>query len=516
MAPLLLQVPITINGGKPQIGKASIVSETPMMAQNLANAQVSAAKSRLHTLKRKLRIAEMEYKRNPNPNNFKIVEAIKAEIKRLLGAISAGQAQLTESYKKTLISLRRKIKSVKRRLKTAHDGAKKVLTKTLDSLIIRYYNLRIKRVEPLIAKNRTNASAIRRRITKHRDIVIAIKAQEKRQVIPDAAMKVRRMSESAKLNKARVDMKKVDMRYKQLKRLLDRLKAGKNRFLTKRTLANVVSGQVSGNIAYIRKILMRHDRILKELMKFSAPRRRIRRVTKSKCGNLGLTQRRLRKAVIEYRKIHSMNKKRPTRKTRLLLRAARERVAALRARVKAIRKCKGIILCGNLKKAYRNLARAKASYRRVMKIAKDRPSDEDAQKDRHKYMVRVRKHRHMIKKIWTCICNRAQIKYHLNERMFSKTGKKIFKDRMKVHKKTLHRCNCRAANINYSRAREQFIRHRNRYQANTMDQKSKDKMDFYYKKVMQHYERLKLYKCKLPPLPRTIQTGGVVVGRRRR
>lgn len=501
-------------GGQPQIGKASIVSETPMMAQNLASAQVSAAKSRLRILKRKLRIAELEYKKNPTPTNFKIVEAIKAEIQSLGKAVASGQAKLDQSYKRTLSELRRKIKSLRRRLKTARDGAKSVLMKRLDSLILRYYNLRINRVKKIIEKNRSNATTIRRIITKHRDIIIAIKAQEKRQTIPDDAMKVRRVKEEMKLKKARMEMAKANARYKYLKKLLESLKAKKNRFLTKRMLSNVVTGQVSGNIAYLRKMLMRHESILKRLLRMIKPRHRVR----GKCGDLGLAERRLKKAIDTYKVFKAQNKQRPTNKSRLRLRTARMNVAALRARVGQIRKCKGIILCGNLKKAYRNLKRAKADYRRVMKIAKDRPSDEDAQKDRHKYMNRVKKHRHIIKKIWTCICDRAQTKYHKNKRMFSKTGKKIYKDRMKVHKRMLHRCNCRAANINFSRARTQFIKFRNRYQANTMDQSSRDKMDFYHKKVMEHYQRLKVYKCKLPKLPRTIQgiqQGGVVVGRRR-
>ena len=93
---------------------------------------------------------------------------------------------------------------------------------------------------------------------------------------------------------------------------------------------------------------------------------------------------------------------------------------------------------------------------------------------------------------------------------------------MNKYKRQLHACNCRAANINFYRSKHAYIRYRNRFEANNMDQKSKGQMDFYYTKVLQHYKRLSIYKCKLPKLPRknmTIkaapQQGGVVVGRRR-
>lgn len=505
MAPLLLQVPITLTGGKPQIGQATVIMETPQMLQNLASNQVSAAKSRLSILKRKLRAAQLQYKRDQTPASFKRVEAIKAEIKRLEKIISAGQAKLEMSYKRTIEDIRRKIKSLRRRLKVAVAGERKVVLTRLDALILRYYNIRINRVKQVIQKNRSNVGAIRRRITKHRDIIIAIKAQEKRQTIPDPAMKVRRVKEGMKLKKARMDLAKADVRYKHLKKLLESLKAKKNRFLTKRMLSKVVTGQVSGSIAYLRRILMRHDRILKKCCR--KPARRTR------CGNLGLAERRLKKAIDAHKENKRINKQRPTPKTRLRLRTSRMRVAALRARVKQIRKCKGIILCGNLKNTYRLLERAKVDYARVMKVARNRPSDEESQKVRHKYSNLVKKYRLRVKKIWKCICNRAKINYVKNKRMFSKTGKKIYKNRMIRHKEMIRTCNCRAAKINFSRARSQFIKFRNRHQANTMDQNSKDKMEFYYKKLMQHYERLKLYKCKLPELPRTIQ-GGVKVRRR--
>ena len=507
MAPLLLQVPLTLKDGQPQLGQATVVKETPQMLQNLASTQVSSAKNNLKDLKEKLVIAENQYKKDQTPASFQRVEAIKAEIKRLESELSKGEAKLEMSYKRTIEEIRRKIRSLRHRLKSATHGARKVLTNRLDNLIIRYYNLRIDHVQKLIDKNRGHAAAIRRRITKHRDIIMAIKAQEKRQVVPDGAMKARKLSEGAKLKSARVKLAGVDLRYKRLRRLLERLKAAKNRFLSKRQLNDAIMRQLKDKIEYFRRMLMKHDRILQRCCK-----------TKTRCGDLGLAERRLERAIDAYKAAKNINKQRSTPKTRRRLSKARMHVNDMRERVRQIRKCKGIIVCGNLKRAYRLLERAKADYARVMKVAADRPSDEDSQKARLKYENRIKKYRHLIKKIWTCICDRAQINYHKNKRLFSKTGKQIYKDRMKRHKKMLHTCNCRAANINFSRARKQFIKFRNRYQANTMDQKSKDEMDFYYKKVMQHYERLKLYNCELPTLPRTIQTtqqGGVMVGRRR-
>jgi hypothetical protein len=79
---------------------------------------------------------------------------------------------------------------------------------------------------------------------------------------------------------------------------------------------------------------------------------------------------------------------------------------------------------------------------------------------------------------------------------------------MMLHKDMLRKCNCRAANINFRRASKAFITFRNRFQSSPMDQTAKEKMEKFYKSVLVHYARLKLYKCKLPPLPRKIEILG--------
>jgi hypothetical protein len=176
-----------------------------------------------------------------------------------------------------------------------------------------------------------------------------------------------------------------------------------------------------------------------------------------------------------------------------------------------------MIICGDLKKAYRNLSNAKVSYEKVLETARNRPSDEDSQKARLKYANRIKKHRAMIKSIWRCICNRAQKKYREYKDLYARKKLPVYRRRMLLHKEMLRKCNCRAANINFSRASKSFITYRNRFQSSPLDQNAKEKMEQFYKSVLVHYERLKLYKCKLPPLPRKIESlGGKVQKKARR
>ena len=490
---MLLQVPLNLVNGQAKLGHVSVVEQTTGILQNVADSQVSSAKNNLTNLKEKLAKADAQYQKDPTPANFQAVEAIRAQIKNTERELRIIEIKRNATYKRTIEELRNKIKSLRERLKSATHGEKKVLTERLDRLIIRYYNLRIDHVTEIINKNRTNASRIRRRITKHRDVIMAIKAREKGQVIPDGVMKTRKAEEIGKLKKAKNDLIDVDKRFRKLNRILERLKAAKYRFNEKRMITAAILEHIKTKIKNMKQTVDEHDHILRNL------------VRKNKtCGDLELAQRRLDKALNIYKLRKNENKKRPTPATRRRLRNSHNYVTDLRMKIKQIRKCKGIMLCGNLKKITHKLEVARKNLKRAEKTATDRPSDEDAQKEFKKYKDQVKKYKTQIKATWDCICYRAQIKYHENKRLYSQTGKRIYKDKMLRHQKMMKTCNCRAGNINFGRARFQFIKYRNRFQANTMDQKSKEQMDFYYKKVMEHYNRLKMYKCALPRLPRTI------------
>ena len=506
MEPLILQVPITVKNGKAEIGKPQIARETPAGAQKLASAQLSSAKSQLAVLRRKLKIAEAAYKANPNPQNFKIVESIKAEIARMEGETKKAQAKLSSSYNAMIQQLRRKIKDIKSRLKSAKGkGAQKVLGDRLAKTVNRYYDLRIQHVSELIKKNRSNVAGMRRHITTTKNIVATIAAQEARNTIPNPVLKVKRLKMSQKLRRTRTDLVKANMRYKLLTKKLNMLKAAKNRFNAKRGLAAAVSGAMSGSIERLSKLVMRHDRILKRLAG---------KKTK-KCLSLQLQKLKLNAALGRLAKLNRSLKKTPSnKKLKEAVRRTRIRIARLREKVAAAVKCRGMIICGDLKKAMRNLANAKVGYAKVMETARNRPSDEDAQKARLKYANRIKKHRRMIKSIWRCICNRAQTKYRQYKDLYERKKLPVYRRRMMLHKDMVRKCNCRAANINFNRASKSFITSRNRFQSSPMDQNAKEKMDSFYKSVLVHYARLKLYKCQLPPLPRKIETLGGQVQKR--
>ena len=518
MAPLILQVPITVKNGKAEIGKPQFARETPAGAQKLAAAQLSSAKSQLAVLRRKLKTVEATYKANPSPPNFKQVESIKAEIARLAGDTKKAQAKLSSSYKDMISGLRKQIKNLKSRLKTTKGkGAQKVLGDRLAVTVNRFYDLRIQHVTGLIAKNRSNVSAMRRNITANKNIVASIVAQEARNTIPNPVMKVRRLKASKKLRQAQTDLVKADVRYKFLTKKLNMIKAAKNRFNAKRALTAAVSGaaskfsgsisklqgKFSGSIDKLRQLVMRHDRMLRKLAG---------KKTK-KCLSLKLQRLKLNAALGRLAKLTNSLKKTPTdKKLKEAVRRTRIRIARLREKVAAAVKCRGMIICGDLKKAYRNLANAKVGYEKVIETARNRPSDEDSQKARITYANRMKKHRDMIKSIWKCICNRAQKKYRQYKDLYERKKSPVYRRRMLLHKEMLRKCNCRAANINFSRASKSFITYRNRFQSNPMDQTAKEKMESFYKSVLVHYARLKLYKCKLPDLPRKIATlGGKVV-----
>ena len=512
MAPLLLQVPITIDGNKPTIGKVTFASQTAQLMSQIAQQQVSAAKNRLAILKKKLRLAELEYKKNPTPTNFKIVEAIKAEIKSLSKAVKSGNSKLNNERKRRFATLLRKIRSLKRRIRVSTVTEKKVLEPRLNKLISTYYDMKIDNLEKIIHTNRSNYHAIHRHVIETRQLLVSIKAQEKRQTIPDGKLKQRRMMEQMKLKKHQVAQRLNGARYRVLRKKLMALKAAYARFKAKIDLNSAISGKIGTSIEYLKRMIEQHTRILRTIMKNMKPMKRI-----GESANLAMLRRRLRKAIIVYEIMKKEAKKNSSARPKMI--KAQRRVMALRQQIRNLERKLDIVHCANVKVLNMKLIRAKRNYKKVMKIASVRPSDEDAQKDRHKYEEQIKKYRRAIKKAWTCICNNAQHKMHKYERMFSKTGKRKYKLMMNKYKRQLHRCNCRAANINFYRARQQFIKFRNRFEANTMDQNSKNNMDFYYKKVMQHYKRLRLYKCRLPKLPRAVQgqkqQGGVVVGRRR-
>ena len=279
------------------------------------------------------------------------------------------------------------------------------------------------------------------------------------------------------------------------------LKAAKNRFNAKRGLAVAVAG-ATGSIDKLRDMVMKHDRILQNLAGKKTDR----------CQSLQLQRLKLNAALGSLDRANSNLKKRPNNKRlQEAVRRMKIRVARLREKVAAAIKCRGMILCGNLRKAMRNLDNAKAAYAKAAETARNRPSDEDAQKARIKYENRIKKHREKIKSIWKCICDRAQKKYHQYEDLYARKKLPVYRRRMLLHKEMLRKCNCRAANINFNRARKSFILYRNRFQSNPMDQTAKEKMEQFYKNVLVHYERMKMYKCELPPLPRKIQAVGGTV-----
>lgn len=514
MAPLLLQVPITLVGNKPTIGKVTFASQTAQLMSQIAQQQVSAAKNRLAILKKKLRLAELEYKKNPTPTNFKIVEAIKAEIKSLSRAVKAGDSKLMKERKNRFHRLVKRIHALKKRIPTAKAGEKKVLESRLNKLITTYYEMKIHDIENMVKMNRSNYHAMHRHMMKIKQILISIKAQEKRQTIPDGKLKQRRMIEEMKHKKVRVQLKRNDIRYKMLHKKLMATKAAYARFKSKLDLNNAIAGKIGGSIESLRRIIIQHTRILNRILKS------MRKPKNKGHEALAMLRRQLKKAVFVYNRLKKEAKKHSSARPKML--RARRHVIDLRRRIKNLEKRRNIVHCPSVKVLTVHLVKAKKNYERVLKIAKNRPSDEDAQKDRHKYHAKVKKYRAAIKNAWTCICNNAQHKMHKYERMFSKTGKQKYRLMMNKYKRQLHACNCRAANINFYRSKHAYIRYRNRFEANNMDQKSKGQMDFYYTKVLQHYKRLSIYKCKLPKLPRknmTIkaapQQGGVVVGRRR-
>ena len=512
MEPLILQVPITVKNGKAEIGKPMFAKETPAGAQKLAAAQLSSAKSQLAVLRRKLKTAEARYKSNPIPNNFKQVESIKAEIARLVGQSKRAKAKMSSSYQAMIKQLRKKIRDLKSRLKSAKGkGAQKVLGDRLAKTVNHYYDLRIQHVSDLIKKNRSNVASMKRHSTTTKNIVASIVAQEARNTIPNPVLKVKRLKESRKLRRIRADLVKAEVRYKYLVKKLNMLKAAKNRFNAKRGLAAAVSGaasKFSGSVERLRRLVMEHDRIL----------RRLSGKKTKKCLSLQLQKLKLNAALGRLAKQNdSLKKNTSNKKLKETVRRTRIRIARLREKVAAAVKCRGMIICGDLRKAMRNLENAKVGYAKVIETARNRPSDEDAQKARLKYANRIKKHRNMIKSIWKCICNRAQKKYHQYKDLYERKKLPLYRRRMLLHKEMLRKCNCRAANINFGRASKSFIVYRNRFQSNPMDQTAKEKMEQFYKSVLIHYERLKLYKCKLPPLPRKIEKlGGKVVKKAKR
>jgi hypothetical protein len=505
MAPLLLQVPITISGNTPTIGKVTFASQTAELMSKIAQDQVAAARSRLAELRRRLRLAELEYKKNATPNNFKIIEAIKAEIKSLLAAIKAGSEKLSRQRKNRFASLLKRIRQLKRLVKRASKGARKVLEDRLNKLLKTYYEMRIHDLEELIKRNRSMHHTIRRHVTSTRQLLVSIKAQEKRSTIPDGKLRQRRIMEEMKLKKHQTNLRRNNIRYSILRKKLAALKTAYARFTAKMDL----KGAIGGSIEFLKKAIERHTRILNQILKRLKPMKKAH-------ASLAMLRRQLAKAIAVYK--IAIRKAKKNRSARPMMLKARRRVMDLRRRIRLLEQKYGIVHCPNLKVLTARLIKAKANYKRVMKIAGDRPSDEDAQKDRHKYEAQIKKYRLAIKRAWTCICDNAQRKMHHYERLFSKTSKRKYKLLMNKYKRQLHRCNCRAANINFYRAKKQFIKFRNRFEANNMDQNSKENMDFFYMKVIKHFRRLRMYKCKLPKLPRRVagMQQGVFVGRRRR
>jgi hypothetical protein len=270
-------------------------------------------------------------------------------------------------------------------------------------------------------------------------------------------------------------------------------------------------GSIPQALKSIKDMLSRHEKILRKL---STGKRSKKGGRRRKCGNLSLARRRLKRAV---RIIVGLKKQPPTPVRDKKIAKWRTVAAKRRAAVRRIIKCKGLILCGDLAKAQRNLALARTKFAEANKTANERPSDEGAQRARHKYRGRIAFHKKMIKKIWDCVCRRATKKYKMYKRLYAKKNMPVYLERMKIHKDMIRKCNCRKAKINFNNAKKRFTVYQQQYAQSPQDTGAKDKMAYFYGRMVVHRNKMQSLGCTVPVLPPSplANKGKVTVKRRR-
>jgi hypothetical protein len=492
---MTLRVPLNIRGNKVTPGGVPVFGESGGAAQALGKSRAA-----LSQLKLQLKTANLNYRKSPSAINLKKIEAMKAQTRGLSKIVKNQAKGAAAEAKNKLKVLRRKIKDTRSVLRTLPDTAKgkRPIQIRLDRLINKVFSIRITRMTNTLNKNRSNAAAIRRSRLRTRSQLKALSAKIKSLTVPNPVLKMQRLKMITRLKKINLHLKKSLIRKKKIVKALNKLKAKKNIYNSRRVLQKAAAGAM-GSIPQalnnIRNILKRHEKILRSL----GGRRRKTRRPKRKCGNMKLARRRLKKVI---RMIVKLKKTRasPARDKRLakLRTLAKKRKVALRR----IIKCKGVNTCGNLKKAKRNLVKAKRNLAKANKKAKERPSDEGAQRARKKFRARIKVHRKMIQKIWRCICRQAVKRYRKYKKLYAKKKSPVYRRKMNIHKKMIKRCNCRKARINFKRARIMHKKSRIQYMQNAKNTKAKDNIAVFYKRMIVHRMKLKSLGCKkLPVMP---------------
>jgi hypothetical protein len=465
-------------------------------------------------LKQQLKLAQVEYKKSPSAINLKKVEMLTSQIRGTMKTVAKQAKGAVAEYKMKLKALLRKIKDTRGRLRAAVGKGKKQIQIRLDSLINKYSAMRIEHVQNLLNKNRSNLAAMRRARLRLRDKLTALKARITRQTIANPALNVQRMKLNTRLKKVRMDITAALRRQKKIINWLNKLKARKNTYNSRRMLQKAAAGAMGSipqALKSIKDMLSRHEKILRKL---STGKRSKKGGRRRKCGNMALARRRLKRAV---RIIVGLKKQPPTPVRDKKIAKWRAVAAKRRAALRRIIKCKGLILCGNMKKAQRNLARARAKFAEANKTANERPSDEGAQRARNKYRGRIAFHKKMLKNIWNCFCRRATKKYKMYKNLYAKKPKPVYLQRMKIHKDMIRRCNCRKARMNFNNAKKRFTTHQQQYAQSPQDTGAKDKMKFFYDRMVVHRNKLQSLGCKVPDLPPSpLKRSGKVTVRRRR
>lgn len=506
---MVLQVPLNISGNKVTVAGTPVFGPPGSTAKALSN-----SKDRLAQLKQQLKLAQIEYKKAPSAINLKKVEMLTEQIRAMMKTIAKQAKGAFAEYKMKLKALRRKIKDTRGRLRAAIGKAKKQIQIRLDSLINKYSAMQIEHVQALLDKNRSNLAAMRRARLRLRDKLKAMKARIARQTIGDPALKVQMSKLNMRLKKVHMDITAGLRRQKKIINWLNKLKARKNAYNSRRMLQKAAAGAMGSipqALKSIKDMLQRHEKILRKL---SGGRRSKTGGRRKRCGNMALARRRLKRAV---RIIVNLKKQPPTPVRDKKISKWRAVAAKRRAALRRIIKCKGLILCGNLKKAQRNLAKARAKLAQAHKTAEERPSDEDAQTARKKYRGRVEFHKKMIKNIWNCVCRRAVKKYKMYKNLYDKNNKPVYLQRMKIHKDMIRRCNCRKARINFNNAKRRFTKNQQQYAQSPQDTGAKDKLTFFYGRMVVHRNKMQSLGCKVPELPPSplANKGKVMVKRRR-
>ena len=505
---MVLQVPLNISGNKVTVAGTPVFGPPGSTAKALSH-----SKDRLAQLKQQLKLAQIEYKKAPSAINLKKVEMLTAQIRAMMKTIAKQAKGAAAEYKMKLKALLRKIKDTRGRLRSAIGKAKKQIQIRLDSLINKYSAMQIEHVQALLNKNRSNLAAMRRARLRVRDKLKAMKARIARQTIGDPALKVQMSKLNMRLKKVHDDIKAALRRQKKIINWLNKLKARKNAYNSRRMLQKAAAGAMGSipqALKSIKDMLRRHEEIL---MKLSNGKRSKNGRKSRRCGNLSLARRRLKRAV---RIIVSLKKQPPTPVRDKKIAKWRTVAAKRRATVRRIIKCKGLILCGNLAKAQRNLALARTKFAEANKTANDRPSDEDAQRARQKYRGRIAFHKKMIKNIWNCVCRRATKKYKMYKNLYAKKNIPVYLERMKIHKDMIRKCNCRKAKINFNNAKKRFNTYQQQFAQSPQDTGAKDKMTFFYGRMVVHRNKLQSLGCTVPVLPPSpLKRRGKVTVRRR-